>query len=206
MDGTSPNGEMLAAVLLLSVWAVLIHGSRIRFWKPLAIVIGLLIVHLKYQAIPQLCAFVVLGLASWTEAVWVLISIGAASLGTDLAVYRLNGSGILGRSRSLALDYVVGEGGRYASPLITSSRHLQQIVSQCPQILIAWLAWLNPAVRRGTQQGPGRDLAASLFLTAITLVAILLPGKGYDHYYLLFIPTSVFVVTMALRHSRLARE
>lgn len=42
-------------------------------------------------------------------------------------------------------------------------------------------------------------------LTAVTLVAMLVLGRHFPRYTLLLIPTAVFVMTMALKNSALAR-
>lgn len=84
---------------------------------------------------------------------------------------------------------------------------LETIRRFAPEFLIAWACWL-PALlgARAERKLAGSDQLASLVLSLASLTAIALPGKNHPHYYHLLIPTSLFVLVMALRHTRLAQE
>ena len=221
----SPNGEILGSVLLLAIWALLVNRSGPG---AVAGVIGLSVAafHLKYQLVPQVAAMVLGGGLGRLRALRLLAIALVACLLVDLLVYRLAGSGIFSRVGSLLTDYmgIVGSG----TPARTGSGfslrglavwlviqistwigigpawlmgNLRAIATEAPQFLLAWSVWLVPLLRPlSLQHGPRfrGDLKGALLLSFATIAAILLPNKGYAHYYLLLIPTAAVVMATGL--------
>jgi hypothetical protein len=211
MDSNSPNGEMLGSVLLLLLWALLIHARHLRFWLPAAVLIGTIGFHLKYQLAIQILLFIWLSDQSRQDKRRLTLYLVLASILLDLIVFRLGGEGILSKAGALVFDYSlsgIGDSGKLGSisqsiPLLLNL--LLSILAYTPQILIAWLCWLygqtdSPS---GEKQALA-DMKASALMIAGTFAAILLPAKGYAHYNLLLIPTTTFVMVLALRNSRLS--
>ncbi|MCP9772356.1 hypothetical protein KBY66_06920 [Synechococcus sp. Tobar12-5m-g] len=211
IDSYSPNGEMLGSVLLLLLWALLIHAEHLRFWLPAAVLIGTIGFHLKYQLAIQILLFIWLSDQFRADKRRLTLYLVLACILVDLIVFRLGGEGILSRAGALIFDYSfseIGEGGKLGSinsfiPLLLNL--LLTILAYTPQILIAWLCWIygqadSPA---GEKQALA-DMKASALMIAGTFAAILLPAKGFPHYNLLLIPTTTFVMVLALRNSRLS--
>lgn len=232
----SPNGEILGSVLLLGIWAILVHrppGRGAMSW-----VIGLSVAafHLKYQLVPQVAALILGGGLGRQRALRLLALSLLACLLVDLFVYRLGGSGIFSRAGSLLVDYMgiadsgsparaesgfslrgmavwlviqlstlAGNAGNILSGWVGN---LRSIATEAPQFLLAWAVWLVPLLR-SQHHGPRfrKNLLGALLLSLATITAILLPNKGFSHYYLLLIPTAVVVMATGLaQFSALARS
>jgi hypothetical protein len=223
----SPNGEILGSVLLLAIWTLLLHcsGRGALAW---AIGLAVAAFHLKYQLVPQVAALILGGGLGRLRALRLLAIALVACLLVDLLVYRLAGSGIFSRIGSLLTDYMgivdrgtpapAGSGfslrgvavwlviqlstlaGNASSILVGWLSYLRAIATESPQFLLAWAVWLLPLLRPSLQHGPTfrHDLKVGLLLSLSTMAAILLPGKGFTHYYLLLIPTAVVVMATGL--------
>jgi hypothetical protein len=220
----SPNGEILGSVLLLGIWALLVNRSG---RGAVAGVIGLSVAafHLKYQLVPQVAALILGGGLGRLRALRLLAIALVACLLADLLVYRLAGPGIFSRVGSLLTDYmgIAGSGtpagsgfslrgvavwlviqlstlaGNAGNILSGWVGNLRSIATEAPQFLLAWAVWLLPLLRP-LQHGPHfrGDLKGGLLLSLATIAAIFLPGKGFNHYYLLLIPTAVVVMATGL--------
>jgi hypothetical protein len=189
--------------------------------------------HLKYQLVPQVAALILGGGLGRQRALRLLALSLLACLVVDLIVYRLGGSGIFSRAGSLLVDYMgIADSGTPAraesgfslrgmavSLAIQISTwignapvwlmgNLHAISTEAPQFLLAWAVWLVPLLR-SQHHGPRfrKNLLAALLLSLATITAILLPNKGFSHYYLLLIPTAVVVMATGLaQFSALARS
>jgi hypothetical protein len=229
----SPNGEVLGSVLLLGIWVILVRHPPGR--GAISWVIGLSVVafHLKYQLVPQVAALILGGGLGRQRALRLLALSLLACLVVDLIVYRLGGSGIFSRAGSLLVDYMgIADSGTPAraesgfslrgmavSLAIQISTwignapvwlmgNLRAISTEAPQFLLAWAVWLVPLLR-SQHHGPRfrKNLLGALLLSLATITAILLPNKGFSHYYLLLIPTAVVVMATGLaQFSALARS
>ncbi len=233
VDLLSPNGEILGSVLLLGIWAILVH-------RPAAIgavsgLIGLSVAafHLKYQLMPQVAALILGGGLGRLRALRLLAISMVACLLVDLLVYRLGGSGIVSRAGSLLVDYMgivdsgtVARAGSgfslsgvavwlanqmstwFASAPAWLMWSLRAMSAQSPQFALAWAVWLVPLLRR-QHRGPRfrAYLIGALLLSLATIFAINLPNKRFDHYVLLLLPTAVVVMATGLaQFSALARS
>jgi len=223
----SPNGEILGSVLLLGMWALLVH--RPPGQRALSGVIALSVVafHLKYQLVPQAWALILGGGLGRQRALRLLAISLVACLVVDLLVHRMGGYGLFSRAGSLLGDYmglvdveassqessafslrglavsIVVHGytlvGTAPERLVRFLATLRIFASEAPQFLLAWSVWLLPLLQRRRYGPDSRDvLKAGLLLSAATIAAILLPNKGMLHYYLLLIPTAVVVMATGL--------
>lgn len=223
----SPNGEILGSVLLLGMWALLVH--RPQGHRALSGVVALSVAafHLKYQLVPQAWALILGGGLGRQRAFRLLATSLVACLLVDLLVYRMGGYGLFSRAGSLLGDYMglvdvdassqessgfslrgvavwfVVQGftlvGSAPERLMRFLATLRTLASEAPQFLLAWSVWLVPLVQR-RRYGPHsrHDLKAALLLSVATIAAILLPNKGMLHYFLLLIPTAVVVMATGL--------
>lgn len=201
-DAMSPNGELLGSFLLLAFWLVLLQRDRLLHYKLLAAAIGVLTLHLKYQLGLQLFLFTGLAGLPRRRALRICgLVIGLFFL-TDLLVYRLDSYGLISRLRSLALEYSSG-GISFYDRLLP----IGPMLVYYQTFMLAWICWL-PAifVKPSDHPGIGRHLNGALFLSLATVAAILVPGKGFEHYYLLLLPTTVMVMGQALRQYPLFRR
>ena len=225
MTQLSPNGEILGSVLLLGIWAILVHRPRSK--GAISWVIGLSVAafHLKYQLVPQVAALIFGGGLGRQRALRLLAISLLACLLVDLIVYRLGGSGIFSRAGSLLVDYmgIVASGSPARAESGFSLRgmavwlviqiytwtsvapakligNFRTISTEAPQFLLAWAVWLVPLLLRPRHHGPRfrEHLMGALLLSLSTIAAILLPNKGFYHYYLLLIPTAVVVMATGL--------
>jgi hypothetical protein len=205
----SPNGEILGSVLLLAFWAVLIYRFQGRYWLGWALGIGTIIFHLKYQLVPQLILFTALSGIDKRDVIRILGWLVITCLGVDLMAYRLSGSGILYQTHSIATKYISFDSFSNRGGLTSIWKHiggLGQMIRYSPQIIISFLLWLGIAWSPNASQKPWQgDFVASVAMAATTAFAVMLPGHYNNNYALLFIPTTVFVMTMALRNSGVAR-
>jgi hypothetical protein len=232
-DQLSPNGEILGSVLLLGIWAILVH-------RPAGIgavsgLIGLSVAafHLKYQLMPQVAALILGGGLGRLRALRLLAISLVACLLVDLLVYRLGGSGIFSRAGSLLVDYMgivdsgtlaragsgfslwglaVGLANQMSAWFANAPDwlmwNLRAMSAQSPQFSLAWAVWLVPLLRR-QYRGPRfrAYLIGALLLSLATIFAINLPNKRFDHYVLLLLPTAVVVMATGLaQFSALARS
>lgn len=223
----SPNGEILGSVLLLGMWALLVH--RPPGHRALAGVVALSVAafHLKYQLVPQVWALILGGGLGRQRALRLLAVSLAACLAVDLLVYRMGGYGLFSRAGSLLGDYMglvdVQSSREEASGfslrgvavwfvvqgfslVATAPERLmgflatgRTLAKEAPQFILAWSVWLVPLLRRQPLGPQGRHfLKAGLLLSVATIAAILLPNKGMLNYYLLLIPTAVVVMASGL--------
>lgn len=221
----SPNGEILGSVLLLGIWIILLRRPPGR--GAVSGVIGLSVAafHLKYQLVPQVVALILGGGLGRQRALRLLAISLLACLLVDLLVYRLGGSGIFSRAGSLLVDYMgnADSGSSAGSESRFSLRgvavwvviqiytwtsvapakligNFRTISTEAPQFLLAWAVWLVPLLLRPRHHEPRfrEHLIGALLLSFATIAAILLPNKGYAHYYLLLIPTAVVVMATGL--------
>jgi hypothetical protein len=232
-DQLSPNGEILGSVLLLGIWAILVH-------RPAGIgavsgLIGLSVAafHLKYQLMPQVAALILGGGLGRLRTLRLLAISLVACLLVDLLVYRLGGSGIFSRAGSLLVDYMgivdsgtlaragsgfslwglaVGLANQMSAWFANAPDwlmwNLRAMSAQSPQFSLAWAVWLVPLLRR-QYRGPRfrAYLIGALLLSLATIFAINLPNKRFDHYVLLLLPTAVVVMATGLaQFSALARS
>ncbi len=211
VDSYSPNGEMLGTVLLLLLWALLIHAGQLRLWLPAAVLIGTIGFNLKYQLAIQILLFIWLSDLFRADKRRLTLYLMLACILVDLVVFRLQGEGILSRAGALLFDYSlseIGEGGKLGSiinfiPLML--KMLLRIFEYMPQILIAWLCWIYAQTDSPSgEKQASADMKACALMIAGTFAAILLPTKGYEHYNLLLMPATTFVMVLALRNSRLS--
>ena len=222
----SPNGEILGSVLLLGIWAILVH--RPPGLGPINGVIWLSVAafHLKYQLVPQAAVLILGGGLGRKRSLRLLVTCLVAALVVDLLVYRLGGSGIFSRVGSLLVDYMgIANSATPAHAVSVSSLlgavvgllnqiyiqffvYLHFIRSEAPQFLLAWAVWLVPLLRPHHHGSRYREqLIGAVLLSLATIAAIQLPNKGFDHYFLLLIPTSVVVMATGLaQFSILARR
>lgn len=229
----SPNGEILGSVLLLAIWAILVHRPPGRGAVSGLIGLSVAAFHLKYQLVPQVAALILGGGLGRLRA-WRLLAISlVACLLVDLLVYRLGGSGIFSRAGSLLVDYMgivdsgtlarAGSGFSpsgvavwlmnrlstwYANAPSGFMWNLRAISAQAPQFLLAWAVWLVLLLRRQLHGPRFRNyLIGALLLSLATIVAINLPNKRFNHYLLLLLPTAVVVMATGLaQFSALARS
>jgi hypothetical protein len=205
----SPNGEMLGSVLLLAFWAVLIYRFQGRYWLGWAIGIGTVLFHLKYQLVPQLIMFAALSGIDRRDVIRFLGWLVITCLGVDLIAYRLSGSGIFYQAHSIATKYISFGSVSNRDDFTSIRKHtagLWQMLQYSPQIIISFLLWLGIACSpNGSQKTWHGDFVASVAMAVTTSFAIMLPGHYNNNYALLFIPTTVFVMTKALRNSGVAR-
>ena len=229
----SPNGEILGSVLLLGIWAILVRRQRGKGAFSWVIGLSVAAFHLKYQLVPQVAALILGGGLGRQRALRLLALSLLACLLVDLFVYRLGGSGIFSRAGSLLVDYmgIVDSGspsraesgfslrGMAVWLVIQFStwinntptalmRNFRTISTEAPQFLLAWAVWLLPLLR-SQHHGPRfrENLLGALLLSLATIAAILLPTKGFSHYYLLLIPTAVVVMATGLaQFAALARS
>ena len=225
----SPNGEILGSVLLLGLWCVLLQGFQGRSLVGAVVVLSVAAFHLKYQLMPQVVALILGAGLGGKRALRLLLMALATCLLVDLMVYRLGHAGLLSRAGSLLFDYI-GLGGQadgadpaagfslrgLAVSLVIQLSILAKTAPakamallrlgptlwrEAPQVLLAWSVWLIPLLNRRLR-GPrfGPQLGAALLLSLATMAAIVLPGKNFSHYYLLFLPTAVVVMATGLGH------
>lgn len=223
----SPNGEILGSVLLLGMWALLVHRPQVQGALTGVVALSVAAFHLKYQLVPQAWALI-LGAGLGRQRALRLLAISLlACLLVDLVVYRMGGYGLFSRAGSLLGDYMglvdvdgapqessgfslrgvavwfVVQGhtlvGTAPERLTRFLATLRTLASEAPQFLLAWSVWLLPLLQR-RRYGPHsrHDLKAALLLSLATIAAILLPNKGMLHYYLLLIPTAVVVMATGL--------
>jgi hypothetical protein len=207
-DRYSPNAEILGTVIILLLWYLLIMKEKIKRWLPAFILLGTLGFHLKYQLIAIIFPFLWLSDIKFRQKRAITIYLTIAIFAVDLAVYRLNGEGLLSRIPGLIQYTTLGAigGGKIPVGEQLASQFFDQldaILIFIPQIVIAWLFWVYAL---STPFAAGRfamvDLRACVLMLAAALIAIFLPGKGFVHYYLLLMPVSTFVMVMALRNAR----
>jgi hypothetical protein len=206
-DAISPNGEILGSVLLLAYWLVLLQRDRLLHYTSLAIAIGVLTLHLKYQLGPQLLVFTALaGLPQRRVLIIAGLVIGLFLL-TDLLVYRLNGYGLISRFGTLLSHYILGGLNRAGGGSTDRLGQIPAMLGYYPTFMLAWICLLPAIMRRPSDQaGFSRHLIGALLLSLVTVAAILTPGKDFTHYYLLLLPTSVMVMGQALRQIALFRR
>lgn len=223
----SPNGEILGSVLLLGMWALLVHRPRAKGALSGVVALSVAAFHLKYQLVPQAWALILGANLGRRRALRLLAISLLACLLVDLLVYRMGGYGLFSRAGSLLGDYMglvdadaargqssgfslrgvavwfVVQGytlvGSAPDRLMRFLATLRTLATEAPQFLLAWSVWLLPLVqRRGYGTHSSHDLKAALLLSLATIAAILLPNKGMLHYYLLLIPTAVVVMATGL--------
>jgi hypothetical protein len=200
---------MLGSVLLLAFWAVLIYRFQGRYWLGWALGIGTVIFHLKYQLVPQLIMFTALSGIDRRDVMRFLGWLVITCLGVDLIAYRLSGSGIFYQAHSIATKYISFGSFSNRDDFTSIRKHtsgLWQMLQYSPQIIISFLLWLGIACSPNGSQKPWHgDFVASVAMAVTTSFAVMLPGHYNNNYALLFIPTTVFVMTKALRSSGVAR-
>ncbi len=223
----SPNGEILGSVLLLGMWALLVHRPPGQRALSGVVALSVAAFHLKYQLVPQAWALILGGGLGRQRALRLLAISLAACLVVDLLVYRMGGYGLFSRAGSLLDDYtglvdvdassqessafslrglavsLVLQGytlvGTAPERLMRFLATLRTFASEAPQFLLAWSVWLVPLLQRRRYGSDSRHvLKAGLLLSVATIAAILLPNKGMLHYYLLLIPTAVVVMATGL--------
>ncbi len=232
-DQLSPNGEILGSVLLLGIWAILVHRPAGRGAVSGLIGLSVAAFHLKYQLMPQVAALILGGGLGRLRALRLLAISVVACLLVDLLVYRLGGSGIFSRAGSLLGDYMgivdsgtlaragsgfslwgvaVGLANQMSAWFANAPDlliwNLRAMSAQSPQFPLAWAVWLVPLLRR-QHRGPRfrAHLIGALLLSLATIIAINLPNKRFDHYLLLLLPTAVVVMATGLaQFSALARS
>ena len=229
----SPNGEILGGVLLLGIWAILVHRPPGRGAVSGLIGLSVAAFHLKYQLVPQVAALIMGGGLGRLRTLRLLAISLLACLLVDLLVYRLGGSGIFSRAGSLLVDYmgIVDRGTLARAGSGFSPRgvavwlanqistwygnapawlmwNLRAISAQAPQFLLAWAVWLVPLLRPKHHGPRFREyLIGALLLSLATIFAIHLPNKRFNHYLLLLLPTAVVVMATGLaQFSALARS
>lgn len=204
LDFISPNAELIGSVLLLLYWSILLYHYRLPrpFW--LAIIVGILTFHLKYQLIPQLFALSFVSGLKPRQAWATISSIFILSLVVDLLAYRLeNNSGILLRFAPLFSGYVFTSNPEYPGLAKSAALLLPSIVLYYPLFIIAWAFFFDRMVlsRRRKSNSASKlrsHLLSCALLSVVTLIAIVLPGKNFAHYYILLLPTTVMVLNHAL--------
>lgn len=222
----SPNAEILGGVLLLALWALIRLRTYVLQWQYGVIFLIASCFHLKYQLIPQALALIAISSIPLKRRLFLIAWSLAACLVIDILVYRFNGEGFTGRILSLLQDYMgvlpnqkpqlMGVRVMLVKLIVqlfvvinTLSQSMLRMLSfvlsifrESPQFIMAWLAWgfVLLSRRAGKNSLDKNGFWESILLSAITLIAIILPGKGFSHYYLLLIPTSVVVLSNAFEN------
>lgn len=204
IDFRSPNAWLIGSVFLLTFWCILLYRDRMTHVTLMAVFIGVLIFHLKYQLLPQLfCLSFVSGL-KFRRATYLVLLISLISLLVDMVAYRFaNGYGFLGRIFLLANDYVMTSNPEFSRSRKAYAAIFANILTYYPLFLVAWSIMLYKLLKLFNNFGLSSAVSfpgfrQSLLLSAVTIASILLPGKNYTHYYILLLPTTVYVLNKAL--------
>lgn len=223
----SPNAEIIGSVPLLLLWLLALAPALYWRRAPIIVLVVVGLFHFKYQLLPQALSLLVFPGLSLRRLAFLVVAVLVTALFVDLGIYRLGEHGFIANVHSLVSEYVglyspaspapdgsaltiKGMAAWFIVQAFTlfhtlSSRvqiylgHLSTGLSVAPAFFLAWLAWLVLLARRGSlDQETRRRLRLSLLLSFATIVAILLPGKNFLHYYLLLVPTSIIVMAMSL--------
>lgn len=204
IDFRSPNAELIGSVFLLFFWCILLYRDRMTHATLMAVFIGVLVFHLKYQLLPQLfCLSFISGL-KLRRATYLALLIPLISLLVDMVAYRFaNGYGFFGRISLLTNDYVMTSNPEFSRGSKTYTAIFANILTYYPLFLVAWSIMLHRILKLFNKSGLRSalslpELRQSLLLSVVTIASILLPGKNYPHYYILLLPTTVYVLNKAL--------
>jgi hypothetical protein len=206
IDFYSPNAELLGSVLLLFYWGILLYRGHALRSTVAAIIIGVLVFHLKYQLLPQLFCFTFIAGIRFRRATLLALLIVALSLLVDLLAYRFSGGfGFFGRVFMLTNDYVRTPNPEFSRSIKTLLLFAPNILKLYPLFLVSWSIWLYRVAQSFKRFSPSNIFALpgfsqALILSVITIASIVIPAKNFPHYYILLLPTSVFILNKALAH------
>lgn len=196
IDFVSPNAEILGSILILAlIYTVRCGTNYWAKWSNLIVVfIGILVFHLKYQLFPlSLAIIALLGAKSIRKRSQLVVIVTFSSLLVDLLVYRLSGYGITSRLLSFVHEYGLAGGSITKS----NSSVLKTISSALMVYPLFFVAWLPLILRNLAKKTSYLSLRVPLVLSVIALVSIALPGKNFDHYYIILLPVTVVLFSMA---------